>query len=460
MFLLKTSLFSVFDLWGLPVAILIVILISRIYLRNENQETRRFFRQGLRLRIIMLIAFTAIMQFYYRSGDSYRYYISIQDMRLAISDNAIGYFDLLGMEKSSPNDLLYSYFEVDELGENHYYMSTVPNFTVPKVGTLLSYPVLGSYLGIGLFFSFYGLLGALQIYRVFAREFPGARRLIALACFFIPTVAFWSSGILKDSLTFGATGFLFASCYNIFTRRGSLISALLAILLSSYLLYTIKPYILLALAPAIVLLVMIQYSRHIRGRQLRSALMIMLLVGGVFFGFLLYQNLTSDETLARYNSEVILESIEQQRDVYTTEAMQRSSGSNFSLGSNTLALQLPLGLVATYFRPFPWEMNSPIMIMNVLESLFCLFLLIYTVRRLGFAGFARALTSHPLILFCLVFSFLFGAAVGTSTGNFGSLVRYKIPGMPFFLLLFLVTLHLKGQKLPPFFRKWKLFKES
>lgn len=459
MFLLKTSLFSFADLWGLPFAMLAIFLISKFYLKHDDAEARRFFRQGLWLRVTMLIAFTAIMQFYYRSGDSYRYYVSIMDMRAAISDGSISYFDLLGMQRSLPDDMLYSYFEMDELGENHYYMSTMPNFTIPKIGALLSYPVLGSYLGIALLFSFYALLGALQIYRVFAREFPQLKRLIALACFFIPTVSFWSSGILKDSLTFGATGFLFASSYNIFKGRGSLIRSLLAIILAGYLLYTIKPYILLALAPALVLLVVIQYSTRIKNMQMRRVLLIFLLVIGGGLGFLLYKNLTSDATLERYNTELILESIEQQRDVYTAEAMQRNSGSNFSLGSDSPVLMLPLGLIASYFRPFPWEVNSAIMILNAIESFFCLFLFFYTLKKLGVVGFIKTATNHPLTIFCLVFAFLFGAAVGTSTGNFGSLVRYKIPGMPFYMLLFFVILHLQGEGLPDFLKRWKVFKE-
>src|SRR5690606_18787130 len=173
---------------------------------------------------------------------------------------------------------------------------------------------------------------------------------------------------------FGATGFLFASLYNIFQRRGSLFGAILAIILAIYLLYTIKPYILLALVPALVVLLFIQFVTKVRTPAVRGLLIFFLLVIGGVTGFLLYQNLTTDTALERYNTEVILQSIEQQRDVYDSEAMQRRSGSSFSLGSDSPALFLPLGLIAAYFRPFPWEASSAIMILNVLESLLCLIL--------------------------------------------------------------------------------------
>ncbi|MFT6828639.1 MAG: hypothetical protein ACI9GZ_003758, partial [Bacteroidia bacterium] len=43
----------------------------------------------------------------------------------------------------------------------------------------------------------------------------------------------------------------------------------------------------------------------------------------------------------------------------------------------------------------------------------------------------------PFLVFCLIFSILFAFAVGVSTANFGTLMRYKIPMMPFFLILLL-----------------------
>ena len=38
-----------------------------------------------------------------------------------------------------------------------------------------------------------------------------------------------------------------------------------------------------------------------------------------------------------------------------------------------------------------------------------------------------------MILFSFVFAIFFAFAVGLTTSNFGSLVRYKIPSLPFFL---------------------------
>jgi hypothetical protein len=40
----------------------------------------------------------------------------------------------------------------------------------------------------------------------------------------------------------------------------------------------------------------------------------------------------------------------------------------------------------------------------------------------------------PNVLFCLAFALVFAFAVGVSTFNFGTLSRYKIPIMPYYML--------------------------
>lgn len=460
MLLLITTLFNAIDVVAFPLCLLVLYLIGKAVTKGESAETRKYFVQAFWVRVVMLLAFTAVMQFYYGSGDTFRYYISLNDMRLALSDGAISIWDLLVTEKSTTFHPLHNYFAMDELGENHYYMMAPANFGVPKVGVLFSYPFFSSYLAVGMCFSFYSLLGSLKIYTIFAHHFPKIRNQIALACFFIPTVCFWSSGILKDSLTFGALGFLFSAAYNVFVKRKNFFSSLLMASISFYLLYIIKPYIMLAFAPALLLLVFTLWSEKIGSKQVKNFIFGIMVLVGLGGGFLLYQNLTSEGALQRYNTEVILDAIDKQRSVYERDYMQERSGSTFTLGASNPALLFPLGIVASYFRPFPWEIQSPIMVLNALESLLCFGLVLFTFFKVGFLRTFRIIFGNPFTLFSFVFALLFGGAVGTSTGNFGSLVRYKIPGMPFFIILFLMVLFIAKVPLPKWTQKLKLLRTN
>lgn len=56
-------------------------------------------------------------------------------------------------------------------------------------------------------------------------------------------------------------------------------------------------------------------------------------------------------------------------------------------------------------------------------------------------------------MYCFLFALLFALFVGATTPNFGTLVRYKIPAMPFYVLaIFLIRnnydLHIKNKLTP------------
>lgn len=59
--------------------------------------------------------------------------------------------------------------------------------------------------------------------------------------------------------------------------------------------------------------------------------------------------------------------------------------------------------------------------------------------KAGIKTVFQTLTKNPLALYCFLFAMIFALFVGATTLNFGSLCRYKIPCMPFFLIsLFLI----------------------
>jgi len=53
-------------------------------------------------------------------------------------------------------------------------------------------------------------------------------------------------------------------------------------------------------------------------------------------------------------------------------------------------------------------------------------------------------------MYCLLFALLFALFVGATTANFGTLVRYKIPCMPFYIIaIFLIQDWAKRNKKGP-----------
>ena len=73
----------------------------------------------------------------------------------------------------------------------------------------------------------------------------------------------------------------------------------------------------------------------------------------------------------------------------------------------------------------------------MLSSLEALALMIFTLSilfKVGIRTFFRTIAKDPTITYCFLFALLFALFVGATTPNFGTLCRYKIPCMPFYVI--------------------------
>src|SRR5690606_9434853 len=115
----------------------------------------------------------------------------------------------------------------------------------------------------------------------------------------------------------------------------------------------------------------------------------------------------------------------------------KDAGSRYILGEldGTLEGMLrlaPQAINVSLYRPYLWEVNNPLMLLAALESFALLMVTLYVLARSRLRTFRYL--GHPDALFCLAFALIFAFAVGVSTYNFGTLSRYKIPLMPYFLV--------------------------
>jgi len=77
--------------------------------------------------------------------------------------------------------------------------------------------------------------------------------------------------------------------------------------------------------------------------------------------------------------------------------------------------------------------------MAAVESLVLMFFTLFILLKSGPFRLIKWILSDPLVIYCFLFALVFGLFVGASTLNFGTLVRYKIPCLPFYAIsLFLM----------------------
>ncbi|HEX8429482.1 hypothetical protein [Hymenobacter sp.] len=395
-----------------------------------NIYTKKYFIPALTLKFIGAIALGIIYQFYYNSGDTFNYYYHATIIHDAFSESFFTGLKLLTATKNSPDIAAYTIrmFWFGSTGGDN------TEFFVVRIAAFLGLFCFNCYTVIALFFALISFTGIWAMYITFLRLYPAAYKQLAIATFFLPSVFFWGSGLMKDSLCLGALGWIFYGFYHgLILKRNILRSALLGGL-GAYLLIMIKVYILMSfLAPA-SLWVFNENSQRINNSLLRTLSKPFLIVMGLAVGYFGSVNLTKGDE--RFDVEKIGE-----RSRITQQALYsrtKDNGSAYDIGKldgslGSIISVAPQAIFVTLYRPFIWEARNPIMLLSALESLWFTWFTISILFRAGLARSLRLISARPILPFCLMFTIIFAVGVGVNSGNFGTLVRYKIPLMPFYL---------------------------
>jgi len=78
------------------------------------------------------------------------------------------------------------------------------------------------------------------------------------------------------------------------------------------------------------------------------------------------------------------------------------------------------------------------MIFSGLENFMLLLLSLFIIFQVGPLNFIRQLSKEPFLIFAIVFAVVLSFFIGLTTANFGALVRYRIPMLPFFVFMLLM----------------------
>jgi len=327
---------------------------------------------------------------------------------------------------------------------NAGYFNEESNFMVTRLVTIFSFFTFGKFMAINLVFSMISFTGTWRLYRFFYEQYPHMHKQFAIAILYLPTFVFWSSGILKDPICTGALGWITYSLYSIFYKKSNLIKNLIPLLLFSYLIIELKVYIIVAYLPFFILFLLLKNVNLIRSRAVKVMIVLSLFAGSIM-GFVRITN-SIQGALSRYAAEGISKGIKNYQVNYQNQS--NFVESNFSLGVEfdgsvySLARMAPAAIVATLFRPFLWESKKASTFLSSLESLTIMLFSLYVLKKAGIMGFLRSIIKNPLVLYCFCYSIIFALFVGATTLNFGTLVRYKIPGTPFYLIALFMILDL------------------
>ena len=311
-----------------------------------------------------------------------------------------------------------------------WYTVKLSALTMTVVGT--------NFLYLGFVFTLFGFAGAYGVYRTLARDLPSIRHGRAFCFMYIPSFVLYGSGLMKEPIcTFGAY-LLFNFVYRLAQDNRFSFVALAGAIVGAHFLLSIKSYIFLAFAPGLLLWTVLRFYRKVENPILRVGLtpvMIVVVSVGLFYAQGIVAAKTQELAL-----DQVTETIASQTEYWNENA---TSGSAYTLPDIEftpagLLKSLPSLYLTGAFRPYLWDSRSVIILLAAFESTALFVWVCFFMFRSGFGTFWRRVFGDPMLLCFFVYSFIFFPVVALTSGNFGTLIRYRLPALPFFLAMFVI----------------------
>jgi len=441
---LQTDGLSITDLFIGPLYLLIFFAIAyQVRPMVTNKFTRKYFIPAFALKMVGGLGFALVFTLYYGSvdhisGDTGNYFQSSSVIYKAFWDSPSLGLDLL-MNLDITTSEAYRY------RSNLNWYNTPRNFFVIQIASIFNLLSFNSYIGVTLFFAAASFTGIYALYVTLIKLYPRFHKEFAIAVFFIPSLFFWGSGLMKDTICLGCIGWAFWAFYQGFIEKKKILKSLFILFIALGIIQIVKVYILLCFIPAAVLWVFLENSKKIKNPIIRIISKPILIVVGAGIGYFASTSLTEE---SRYSVENVAETAATTSNYLERQTLRkagtgRRTGSEYYVGkldgsTGSMITAAPQAIFVALFRPFIFETRNPVMLLSALEATWFLWLALTAIYKIGLSKLLKFISSTPLLAFCFSFAIIFGLGVGLTSGNFGTLVRYRIPLIPFFAAALLI----------------------
>lgn len=441
------DLLSIWDIILPPIYLFIIVSYAFIVKSQkvEKKPEYKYYTTGLLLKILGGLTFASIYLFYYGGGDTTLYFQSAESLLNLATTDFSKYFSIMLGHLTPENASLFG----PEIGYNYYYRD-FQSYSVVRFSSIFVFLAGRSYITSTILISAFTFIGPWSLFKLLYNKFSLNKKTIIFSVLLIPSCLFWGSGLLKDSYTLMATCLLLVSFYNIVILKRKVFKNILLMIFSSYILLSLKPYIFFAMIGAFIISLIHRNIAVIKNSILRTTVVPILILVIAIGGSMLM--LKIGETIGGHYAS--LENMLEKAAINQQDLKQSYYGGNsFDIGTFEPTIpgimsKMHLAILAGLYRPYLWDSRNPVMLISAMENSIFLFLTIYVIllsfltwREHGWKYMQKILFSDSYIVFSISFSVIFAFFIGLTTANFGALVRYKIPLIPFFMTSLFFIVH-------------------
>lgn len=323
---------------------------------------------------------------------------------------------------------LASYVEFLLRSQEGYFLGEHRTAFYIKIISVLALITGNNYWITSLYFSLVSFFAAWYVSKTIARLFPEFKLASCIAFLFLPSVVFWSSGAIKESLAMAGLFILTTLFLKLWVNeRVSFLSVLLSGI-CMIVVFKLKYYYLAVFVPVTVSSLIAQrISARFKIESLWKQ--VLLLAGLLTGGFVAVTFLHPNFSLSRIPEIIVLNNAAFMEVCSPDDVIHFY---NLQPTWSSMLINTPWAFVSGLFRPFVWEANTVFKVVTGVENLVLLTLTIFSVPFLkGILRTPHRLLLIAMILYCAVLSSL----LALSTPNFGTLARYGVGYLPFVALL-------------------------
>jgi len=368
-----------------------------------------------------------IYTFYYKdvqNNDVHKFYSDALVIHEAAGENPKAFVSLMrGTETES--DIAYL-AKMKNWNRNFDEAPFNENRTIIRLNALLMFVSFKTYFVHILFFCFFSLIGWVLLTNSVLSFADNRNSILALPVLFLPSVLFWTSGVMKEPLLVLGLGLLFSAISNFEFR----ISNLTAIVAGVAIVLFTKFFVLACLLPALVAFFLFKKNEN------------------QIFILLKYATVSIVLLLIAFNIHYLVPRVNLQQMLVNKQTHSVKEAKYFKAGSRIEIPELKnsvesvlktaaVGIWNTLVRPYINETKNVMMLMSALENFFSLAFLITCITFINW----RSAQNLNLFLFLVTFSLAYFALVGMCTPVLGNLVRYKTPLFPLFMFAFIVRIN-------------------
>ncbi|NOT74301.1 MAG: hypothetical protein HOP08_05180 [Cyclobacteriaceae bacterium] len=385
-----------------------------IYNRQPD-NMKPLYRTALVVKLLAGFAVGWLYFYYYGEGDTITYWQDGKIVSDLIMDNPSGALRFFWNENADP-ELLPGLINLQQR-----------SLFFAKISGILSLLTSGNYWLMSILISSVSFLGAWYIFRRVTDFFPSSDQAAALSFLFFPSVVFWSSGLIKESLGLASIFFLTAIFLNLCQYKKVKWGDGVLIILSLWIGWNLKYYWIGVFVPVILTTAIIIRLKHsfVFFQRFDGASWVVLFVIIFLTGTSIHPNFYPNrflEVIVENNREFMLLT-------YPDNAVHYN---DLSATFGSVLMNSPQALVAGFFRPFIWEGHHIISVAAGVENTVLLILFITSIISIKrFFSSPDRLMALAAIAYCVVL----GIFLALSTPNFGTLSRYKIGFLPFLVFL-------------------------